>query len=81
MSRRKPTLVGMTVRDVQINIRLTVVEGRQLRELGLAMGLSTSDVIRSLITQAHAQLDPEKLRKQLAEEAKTRKKILGGDPP
>jgi hypothetical protein len=62
----------------QFNVRLGTAEQEQLAELAAALGLTPSEVVRSLVAQAHARVDRKKLQERLSAEAAARKRVLGG---
>lgn len=70
-------MVTMT-RDSQFNLRLNLAEQKKLKELATALGMSPSEVIRTLVAQAHARMDTKVLKKQMRAANSMRKRLLGG---
>jgi hypothetical protein len=69
------------MRSVQVNVRLTEQERQKLVELAEALGVSESELLRSLIVEAHGRgfglgETRKQLARQRAEREALRKKVF-----
>lgn len=69
------------MRSVQVNVRLTEQERQKLAELSEALGTSESELLRSLIVEAHRRAfgrgEPsDQLARQRAEREALRRKVF-----